>query len=160
MACARFERAEQARFDCKTQVPKVPEDVVGSQRHMAFDVFEEAPFGIDFTDDPSDLGPQMAGIVLAAPVAGKGEGLAGISASDDMNLSTPRLAVEAGKVTPDRRRIQGLVAHPRHESGRSEGFPLNVTDSAISRLRNMQSEFKAADSGAECQAVEWSVLGM
>lgn len=47
-----------------------------------------------------------------------------------MNDSTPRLAVEGGNVVPDRSRLQGLVLHPRHEEGRCEGFPLNMTNNA------------------------------
>jgi hypothetical protein len=60
-------RAEQARFDCKAHLLKVPEHCVGSQGHMAFDVLEEAPFGVEFPNDPADVRPEVAGIVFATP---------------------------------------------------------------------------------------------
>lgn len=159
VASTGFERAEQARFDCKAQLTKFPEDGVGSQRHMSFDVFEEAPFGVEFSDNATDMGPEMARIFLASTPAGKAEWLAGISASEDMNLAAPRAAVEGGNVTPERRFIQGLVFHPCHESGRREGFPFDVTNSAISGFCDVQAEFETSDASAEGDAVEGIISG-
>lgn len=127
---------------------------------MAFDILEETPFGIDFTDDPDDLGPQVPRIVLSPPVAGEGERLAGISSSEDMNLSTPSCAVEGCNITPDRRLIQGLVFHPCHERCRRESFPLNETYSSISGLGDMKANFETADPGAECDAAKPFMFGM
>jgi hypothetical protein len=121
---------------------------------MPFDVFEETPFGVEFANDPADVGPQVTGIVLAQSAASEAEGLAGISASEDMNLATPRAAVEGGNVVPDRCLIQGLVCHPRHESGRGECFPLDVTNRPVSGLCDVQTELEAADAGAERDSVE------
>ena len=149
VGCADLCRTEQARFDCKAQFAKVSEDCVGSQGQVSFDVFKETPFGIEFGNDPPDMGPEVPGIVFPEASAGEGKRLAGISASEDMNLATPRAAVEGGNVVPDRCFIQGRVCHPGHDSGRNEGFPLDVTNSAISGLCDMQSEFETADAGAE-----------
>ncbi len=154
MASAGFERAEQARFDRKAHSLKVSEDCIGSQGHMALDVLEEAPFGVEFSDDAADVRPEVAGIVFAAPAPSEAEGLAWISASEDMNLSTPRAAVEGGNVIPDRRLIQGLVFHPCHEGGRREGFPLDVTNRAVSGFCDMQAELQSADAGAKGNSVE------
>ncbi|OCJ64026.1 hypothetical protein A6U96_09495 [Agrobacterium tumefaciens] len=121
---------------------------------MTFDVLEEAPFGIELLGDSPDVRPEVAGIAFALAPAGKAEGLAGISGSEDMNLSTPRRAVEGGNVIPDRSRIQGLVFHPCHESGRREGFPLDVTNSSIVCFCDMEAEFEAADAGAKRDAAE------
>lgn len=160
VARTAFERREQARFDCKAQRLKVPENRIGSQGHMPFDVFEEAPFGVEFLGDPPDVRPEMAGIILALAPSGEAEGLAGISGSEDMNLSTPGRAIEGGNVIPDRSLIQGLVFHPCHESGRREGFPLDVTNSSVFWFCNVEAEFKAADAGAERDAVEIISGGM
>lgn len=127
---------------------------------MAFDVFEEAPFGIEFSDDSPDVGPEMAGIVLALASPGEAEGLARISGSEDMNLSTPSRAVEGGNVIPDRSLIQGLVFHPCHESGRREGFPLDVTNSSIVWFCDVEAEFEATDAGAKRDAAEIISGGM
>ncbi len=78
MASAGFERAEQARFDCKAHLLKVPEHGIGSQGHMPFDVFKEASFGIEFPNDEADVGPEVAGILFASSTAGEAEGLAWI----------------------------------------------------------------------------------
>ena len=146
---ARFSRREQARLDVVTQALKVSDDLPTSQGQMAFDVFEEDPSGADFAHDPLDLGPQVAGIVFAAASPGLAEGLAGITGRDEMNAAAPRSAVEGSQIVPDRRRSQGLVFHPGHESGRSVGFPLDVTHSAIAGLGDMQPEVETAVAGAE-----------
>ncbi|KQZ14293.1 hypothetical protein ASD44_09580 [Mesorhizobium sp. Root554] len=65
-----------------------------------------------------------------------------------MNLATPRAAVEGDKVVPDRRAIHGLVFHPGHEGGRSIGFPLDETDSAVAGFCDMEAELQAANAGA------------
>lgn len=154
VASAGFERAEQACFDRKAHSLKVPEDCVGAQGHVSFDVFKEAPLRIEFSDDAADVGPEVAGIILSEPPSGKAEGLAGIASSEDMNLSAPRAAVEGGDVAPDRSLIQGRVCHPRHENGRREGFPLDVTNSSVSGLGDVQSKFETSDAGAEGNAIE------
>lgn len=160
VARTAFERREQSRFDCKAQRLKVPENRIGSQGHMAFDVLEEAPFGIELLGDSPDVRPEVAGIVFPLAAAGEAEGLAGISGSEDMNLSTPWRAVEGGNVIPDRSLIQGLVFHPCHESGRREGFPLDVTNSSIALFCDVEAEFEAADAGAKRDAAEIISGGM
>jgi hypothetical protein len=71
-----------------------------------------------------------------------------------MNAATPWPAIKGFKVIPDRCLIQGRVAHPRHESGRSMGFPLDETNSSISGLCDMQAKIQTAISGAEGDSVE------
>ncbi|MFA4952096.1 MAG: hypothetical protein WC585_14620 [Brevundimonas sp.] len=146
---ARFSRREQARLDAVTQALKVSDDLPTSQGQMAFDVFEEDPAGADLAHDPLDLGPQVARIVFTAASAGLAEGLAGITGRDEMNAAAPRSAVEGSQIVPDRRRSQGLVFHPGHERGRSVGFPLDVTHSAIAGLGDMEPEVETAVAGAE-----------
>lgn len=159
LACASFERREQARFDAVAQFAKVCEDLGGSQGEMSLDVLEEAPLRPDLIDDAPDVRPEVARIVDAAPLAGEGERLARISSRDEMNLSAPRPAVEGDNIVPDRRAIQRLVFHPRHESGRSEDLPLDVTDSAISGFRDMEAELQSANACAESDAGK-SFIGM
>lgn len=161
VASTDFERAEQARFDRKAHCAKVSKDGLGSQGHMSFDVFEEAPLRIELVDDSADVRPEVAGIVFAAAPAGEAEGLAGISSSEDMNLSTPWASVEAGNIIPKRSVTHGLVSHPRHEGGCSEGFPLDVTNSSISGFCDMETELQSANAGAKGNSVEGIIcLGM
>jgi hypothetical protein len=129
---------------------------------MALDVFQEDPSGADLAHDPFDLGPQVPGAVFAAASPGLAEGLAGITGRDDMNAAAPRSAVKGSQIVPYRRRSQGLVFHPGHESGRRMGFPLDVTHSAISGLGDMQAEVEPAVAGAERKSsqVREGVFGM
>ena len=76
-----------------------------------------------------------------------------------MNSTTPRSAVEGSKVAPDRRLTQGLVRHPRHESGRSVAFPLDETNSSISRLCDVEAEVETPVSSAEGETPEVTELG-
>ena len=116
---------------------------------MAFDVLEEDEPRADLTHDPSDLRPQVSGICVAAAMAGLAEGLAGVTGRDEMNAAAPRSAVEGSQIVPYRSWSQGLVAHPRHESGRCVSFPLDVTNSPIAGLGDVQAEVEAGIAGAE-----------
>ena len=74
----------------------------------------------------------MARIVCAKTFAGQAEGLAGVAGRDEKRTESLHDLAEAwladgGNVVPDRSLIQGRVRHPRHESGRRVGFPLNVS---------------------------------
>lgn len=153
MRSADFSRCEQARFCAVAQAAKAAGDLGKSQIDVPFDVLGEDDTGSHFSNDPLDLGPQVAGIGLAAAFACEAEGLAGITGREDMNAVTPRAAVEGSEIVPYRRAIQPRVFHPGHESGRSMGFPLDETCSAISGLGDGKPEFKSAISGAEGQAV-------
>jgi len=159
MTCARFSRSEQACLCAEAHSGKFVEDVGKSQIDMAFDVFAEDPFGLDFSDDAGDIGPEMPGIVDAPSFAGTAERLAGIAGRDDMNAATPRLAVKGFEIVPNKRCAQGRVFHPRHESGRSVSFPLDISHSPISGLGDMQSEVEAGVAGTERDSTQFTRVG-
>ena len=116
---------------------------------MIGDVLEEHPKRSAFADDAGNVRPEVARIVRALALAGDAERLARITRTDEIHRAAPRPAVEAGKIGPDRRLIQGLVFHPRHEDGRGEGVPLDVTHSTVSRFGQDKSEVEPAGAGAE-----------
>jgi hypothetical protein len=152
VAAANLSRCEEARLCHIAQPRKLSCDSGKSQGDMTFDIFEEDPFGLDFADNARNLRPKVTGIVLAFALAGVSERLAWIAGREDMNAAAPWLAVERSKVAPDRRLCQGRVFHPCHESGRSMGFPLDVTDSSIGRLGNVEAEIEASIACAEGKA--------
>jgi hypothetical protein len=154
VACARFSRREEARLCPVAHASKAGEDVGESQGQMPFDVFAEHPFGADLVDDSGDVGPKVTRIRVAGALAGGAEGLTGIAGRDEMNAAAPRSAVEGSKIAPDRRRCQGLVFHPCHESGRRVAFPLNETNSPVAGLGDVQAEIEAGVAGAERDAPE------
>ena len=80
--------------------------------------------------------PEQVRVVILGqdPYHGRGqaEGLAGVAGRDEKRTESLHDLAEAwladgGNVVPDRSLIQGRVRHPRHESGRRVGFPLNVS---------------------------------
>lgn len=125
---------------------------------MMGDIFEEDESGIAFPDDAGNVRPEMARVSLAEAAAGDREWLARIARSEDIHETAPRAAVEGGKVVPDRCRIQGLVFHPRHESGCRIGFPLDVTHSAISCAGDVEAEVEPAGTGAQGKPVQACVI--
>ncbi len=96
----------------------------------------------------------MARIVLTLSVAREREGLTGITGSDDMNAAAPRSAVKGSQIVPDRSRSQGLVRHPRHESGRGETVSLDITHSSISGFGDVQAKVESSDTGAKADAAK------
>lgn len=97
----------------------------------------------------------MARIFIGLSFAGDAKRLAWITGREDMNSVAPRLAVERFEIVPYKCRSQGLVCHPRHESGRSVGFPLDETHSSIGWLGNGEAEVETAISGAERKAEQF-----
>jgi len=116
---------------------------------MTSDVFEEAVCGSHLGHDPSHVGPQVSLVGLTTSKPGVAKWLARVPRCEEIHDSTPRCAVEGFKIVPDWSRIKshGRVFHPRHEIGRGEGFPLNVTDNSISREHSVDCEIKPSESG-------------
>ena len=125
---------------------------------MMGDIFEENDRGIAFSDNAGDMGPEMARISLAETPPSNGEWLARVARSEDIHEAAPWSAVEGGNVVPDRCRIQGLVFHPRHESGCCEGFPLDVTHGPVSETGDVKAEIEPAGAGAQGKSVQACVI--
>jgi len=149
MRRADFRRREEACRKPVAQADQVSGDLGKSEAQMMGDVLKEDERWSDLADDPRDVRPEMTGVGRRQPPAGDRERLARIARNDDVHAAAPRAAVEAGDVVPDRRAIQGRVVHPRHEQGRGEGFPLDVTHSVISGTGEDEPEVEPADAGAE-----------
>lgn len=159
MASACFSRCEQARFCAVAHAAKACRDLGKSQIDMPLDIFEEDSARRDLGDDALDVGPEVTRIAGAPATTGEAERLAGIAGREDMNAAAPRSAVEGFEIVPYRCLIQGLVCHPRHESGRCVSFPLDVTDSSISGLRDRDAEVEARIAGAEGEAGQIASAG-
>jgi hypothetical protein len=121
-------RREESRFNSVTHSEKVCSHLLQPKANVAWDVLEEAERWMYFFDNPGDVWPQVALVLMPLALACDAERLARVARSDEIHDATPRFAVEGGNVIPDRCLIQGLVFHPRHEAGRCEGVPLNVTN--------------------------------
>lgn len=157
VASASFSRRKQSRLNAVAQSLKVADDLGASQIEVPFDIFAEHPSRPDLADDPGDLGPQVPGIGSASPQSSHTEGLAGITGSDDMNAVAPRSAIEGSQIVPYRRRSQGRVLHPRHESRRCMGLPLDITHSAVSGFGDVQAK---VEPGIACAERKAAIFGM
>jgi hypothetical protein len=147
MGCADFRRCKQCCRNFIAHAAQVFGDFIKSEVKMAGDVFEENKSRFALSDDPGHVGPEVPGVSNSGATTSDGKRLARVSRRDDIHDSTPRVAVEGCDIVPHRRSIQGLVFHPRHESGRAEGFPLNVTNSSISVEGDVESEVEPSNPG-------------
>jgi hypothetical protein len=140
MRCADFLRCKEARRNAVTQSFQVAYDFLEAKPKMPSDVFKKDNWRFAFSDDAGDMRPQMPIVGCSFTFACDAEGLAWVARRNEIHAPTPWDSIEGFNLVPYRRFIQGLVFHPRHESGRCEGFPLNVTHSLIELS---ESEFEA-----------------
>nr|WP_229825701.1 hypothetical protein [Gemmobacter nanjingensis] len=120
---------------------------------MTGDVFEEDPFRATFANDAGDVGPEVAGIVGAATLSGRAEGLAGIACEDSIERTAEGASVEAAQVGPDRGRGEIPRALGREEDGARPVFPLDEGAGVIAGLGEHEAQIKASAACAEGQSV-------
>jgi len=155
---ADLRRREQARRNSVAQADQVSSDFGKSEAQMMRDVFEKDEGRHAFVHDAGDVRPQMPRVVCSAPATGKRERLARIPRMDDVHAATPASAVEGRDIVPHRRPTQGRVFHPRHDDGRSIGFPLDVTNSAIGGQGDVETEIEAHRAGAQGEPEQRSFI--
>lgn len=142
---------EQTPFRIEPELGKVTEDVREPVLDDSGDVLQEHPSRSHFADDAGDFRPEPTVVVNSTSFACSAERLAGEPGSDDIHAATPRVAVEGGKVRPDRSLIQPRLAHPFHEDGRCVAVPLNVSHGSAVHAGESQSELEASVAGAEVE---------
>lgn len=112
------------------------------------DVLDEEKSRPNCADNSDDFWPEPPLVIGAAAPAGGAGRLAGEAGRDEIHSAAPRSAVEGREIVPDRSPIQGLVFHPRHESGRCVGVPLAVTHGAVGVSEGeVESELQSSRSG-------------
>jgi len=156
---ADFRRREEACRKAVTHADQSCGDFGETEAEMMGDILEEDEGRFDLADDAGDMRPEVARVVRAPALASDRERLARIARSDDVHRAAPRAAVEGSNIVPDRSPIQGRVFHPRHENGRSVGFPFDMAHSSISGQGDGESEVDATSAGAEREAMEACVSG-
>lgn len=107
-------------------------------------VLEKDPSGRALGDDAGDVGPEVAGVILAAALAGGRKRLAGVSGGDGIHDAAPRAAAEDGEVSPDRggAKVSGALACD--EAGAGVFVPLDVGGAGKARLGKLKTHVKAA----------------
>ena len=154
-----FRRREEACRKAIAHADQSCGDLGETEAEMMGDILEEDEGRLDLVDDAGDMRPEVARVVGTPAFASDRERLARIARSDDIHRAAPRAAVESGNIVPDRRAIQGRVFHPRHENGRGEGVPFDVTHSTISGDAEDQPEIEPACAGTEGEAEKACVCG-
>lgn len=126
---------------------QLPENSGHSPVNKGCNVLQEEQPGTRFAKDAPCIIPEVPFVIFSEAFSGAGVGLAGDSAKEEIHAATPRPAVKGREVVPDRRSIQGRIFHPRHESGRRVGFPLNVTNGSYAApASDSKSEVEPSDS--------------
>ena len=120
---------------------------------MPRDVFEKHPFGCDFPDDPGNVGPQVAFVVVASPLPGMAEWLAGVSGEDGIEGSPEGPSVERGDVVPDggRREVSGALSG--NEASPGVFLPLDKAASVETGFGEHEAQIKASAACAEGESV-------
>ena len=150
---ADFCRREQARRRRVAHAPKLSQDGFKAEGDVTGDIFEEHPFGGTFLDDPSDLGPEVAGIVGTTALSGGAEGLARISSEDDVEGTAERSGIETAQIVPDWRggKIPGALGGDEHASGIC--FPFDEGAGVETGLSEHDTQIQASAARAEGQSV-------
>lgn len=146
-------RREQARRRRVAQSPKLSQDGFKAEGDVPGDVFEKDPFGAAFADDARDVGPEVTGIVGAAALSGRAEGLAGISGEDDVESPAERQCVEVAQVGPDRGRSEVARALGGDEDSARPVLPFDEGAGVIAGLGEHEAQIKASAACAEGQSV-------
>lgn len=123
-------RCETTPLRIEPERGKVGEDVREPGPNKSGDVLQEDVARSHVSNDPGNVWPDPSLIIDTSTGSRLTERLARETGSDEIHSAAPRSAVEGREIVPNRRSIQGLVFHPRHESGRRVGVPLNVTNGA------------------------------
>ena len=120
---------------------------------MPGDVLEEDPFGTAFSDDPGDVGPEVARIVGTATLSGRAEGLAGISRENGVECAAEGAGVEAAQIGPDRGRGEVSGCLRGDEDRPWPVLPFDEGSGVIAGLGEHEAQIKASAACAEGQSV-------
>ena len=150
---ADFCRREQARRRRVAHAPKLSQDCLKPEGDVAGDVFQKDPLGVAYTDDPGDLGPEVAGIIGATAFASGAEGLAGISGEDDVEGTAKGPGVEAAEIIPDRCRGEIACTLGGDKDRSWPALPLDEGAGVISGFGEHEAQIKASAACAEGQSV-------
>ena len=150
---ANFCRAEQTRRRRVAHVPKLSQDGFKTEGDVPGDVFKEDPFGVAFSDDSGDIGPEMPGVVGTLAFASGTEGLAGISGEDDVEGAAKGAGIEALEIIPDRGRGEIPGALGGDEDSARPFFPLDGAARVISGFCEHEAHIQPSAACAEGQSV-------
>jgi hypothetical protein len=151
---ANFRRTKESRRNSITQCSYLGSDNIKPKGKVPFHVFDCDEARSDLFNNPSAMRPKVSWIVCSTTASGVTERLARIARCDAIHDSAPRSAVEGCDIVPNRSRIQGLLFHLCHDSGRGVAFPLDVTNGSVVVAEKVEGELEPADAGTNSQAIQ------
>ncbi len=141
--CAQVSRTEaESRRDSEAHCRKVGEGLLKGSKA---DVLEECIAGSNLSDDAGHLGPQVARVLSAEPLAGATPRLAGEAAGHNVDTAAPSGAVERAHVLENRERRQQALELPGLEHLAAVGVNLDGTDALVPQQQAAKDA--AADAG-------------
>ena len=146
-------RREQARRRRVAQPPKLSQDGFKAEGDVPGHVFEKDPFRAAFPDDAGDVGPEVTGIVGAAALSGRAEGLAGVSGEDGIEGPAEGTGIEAAQGGPDRGRGEVARALGGNEDSARPVLPFDEGAGVIAGLGEHEAQIKASAARAEGESV-------
>ena len=150
---ADFCRAEQARRRRIAHAPKLSQDGFEAEGNVPCDVFKKDPFGAALPDNPSNLGPEVPGIICPTAFASGAEGLTRISGEDDVEGPVEGPGIETAQIIPDWRWDEISRALGGDEDGAGVSLPLDEGAGVETGLGQHEAQIKASAACAEGQSV-------
>jgi hypothetical protein len=124
-------------------------DLSESKGDVAFDIFEIAESGAKKSNSVCDERPEVPRVFCAEALSGCAEGLAGITASEDVHAVTKLCPWEGFKIRPDRCCVHESRFHFCDQVRAGETFDLTKSDRAQISDNSVQSNLNAAVSGTK-----------
>ena len=118
-------------------------------RQRARHIFQKDNCGFRLPDDPSDIGPEIAGVGVSLALPRVGEGLAREARSHAIHDTTPSSPIEGAEVAPDGSPVKEAVTHPGEEDGLAERVEFDETDGSRFRDRPLDPETEPLNARAE-----------
>ena len=118
---------------------------------MARDVFEEHPPRLDFADDASDVGPEMAGVICALSLPGRAERLTRIASQHGVDCAPEWRSVEGGEIIPYRRGSEVSGSLGRDDGAAWVVLPFDETGGVESRLGEHEPHVEPAAPGTKAE---------
>ncbi len=154
--CADFSRAEYSPRRAVTESFQLFNDFSQSKRDVSLDVLEEAESWSQNPNASCNGRPEVSLVVCSESLTGCAEGLARVTAREDVHAARKRSPREGSQISPDRSRIKRPAFHSRKKKLDCAGFDLRISDRAQALDASAQSKVNASVSCAEGEMSDFS----
>lgn len=121
-----------------------------------WDILQVAVTRSYLANDSNRLGPEVALVIGAAPLAGEREGLARKSRRYHVNKAAPLSAVKGMHIIPDGERLENPILLPLHKNFTAIRVKLDGADDPVSK--EQAAEYRASSAREQNQLIQASPL--